>query len=561
MHYLFHILLAPMALLLLAAPVVAQGAGTRPGEVEGVPLPALRPINEPPPPRPTNEPPRPTNEPRPTAEPPAATDDLVAMQQNMAQLQAQLVAAKAGALQDEKLKMQVELLQKQIEVQQKMIQLLMDHAKKQPIEGSLVEKLQLQVAALEARGRQAAQRDQELAGAIDNITEHTDSEERYGPQLPAPLKELFLPSGNGETPLSIFGALSVGYSKIVGDPLTAANGAGRPRTPGGFYFGEFTPDFLLKLNDWLFLEAEIAVGGNGSVNVGSFAQADFFVSDCLTVIAGRFVAPIGWYNERLNNPWVNKLPADAPGSGPLLWQQVLPAMSLLGVQAQGSCYIGCSPFKFEYNAYVSNGLNLTPAAAGAPTLNELANLENMENTFTLTTDKKMVGGRVGLWWPEVGLAGGVSGMYSPDYLVGGPNNSINLFAIDLNYHKGNWDFRAEYGRTNQQTLPFLNEDIQRQGFYTQIAYRPRHLAVKYLQNVELVYRYTYVEFKGIDRTALDLTTFGTPMDVPTRRQQNEIGINYYFAPRMILKCAYQINDELGFHLHDNQFLAELDWGW
>jgi hypothetical protein len=30
---------------------------------------------------------------------------------------------------------------------------------------------------------------------------------------------------------------------------------------------------------------------------------------------------------------------------------------------------------------------------------------------------------------------------------------------------------------------------------------------------------------------------------------------------MVLKCAYQINDEPGFHLHDNQFIAELAWGW
>ena len=64
-----------------------------------------------------------------------------------------------------------------------------------------------------------------------------------------------------------------------------------------------------------------------------------------------------------------------PSSGPLLWQQVLPPLALLGVQAQGSCYLGCSPFKLEYNAYVSNGLNFTPAAkSGFPDINELANL-------------------------------------------------------------------------------------------------------------------------------------------------------------------------------------------
>ena len=51
--------------------------------------------------------------------------------------------------------------------------------------------------------------------------EHQDAWERYGPQLPAPLKELFLPSGTNETPLSIYGALAFGYSKIIGDSTTA----------------------------------------------------------------------------------------------------------------------------------------------------------------------------------------------------------------------------------------------------------------------------------------------------------------------------------------------------
>ena len=66
---------------------------------------------------------------------------------------------------------------------------------------------------------------------------------------------------------------------------------------------------------------------------------------------------------------------------------------------------------------------------------------------------------------------------------------------------------------------------------------------------------------AIDATTLDLSTFATPIDVPVRRQQNEFGINYYFSPRMLVKVAYQINDEPGFHLHDNQFITEFAWGW
>ncbi len=474
-------------------------------------------------------------------------------------------AALQAQAQAEDVKKKIEIMEKQIETLEKLTKLLTKQIEKAG--GPAVEQLQTQAATLEARSVQAAHRDVELAGAVDDLREHQDAVERYGPDLPAPVKELFLPSGNSETQLSIYGALAVGYSKILGDPTTAANGAGRPSTPGGFYFGEFTPDFLLKLNDWIFLEAEIGIGSDGSVSAGSFAQADFFVNDSLTIIAGRFVAPIGFYNERLNNPWINKLPADAPGSGPLLWQQVLPPLSLLGVQATGAFYLGCSPIKMEYAAYVSNGLNLTPATAGCPTIDELANLENMTDTFTVVTNSKAAGGRLGFWWPEAGLEAGFSGMYNGDYIAGS-QDSISLWAVDFNYHKGNWDVRAEYGMTYQQTQPFLNSvnalplsDITRQGFNGQIAYRPRDCPNNYLQNVELVYRYGYVDFSGIDPTTLDLTTYSTPMDVPVRRQQNEIGVDYYFYPRMVLKCAYQVNDEPGFHLHDNQFLTELAWGW
>jgi hypothetical protein len=474
-------------------------------------------------------------------------------------------AALQAKPQDDEQKKKIELLQKEVETLEKMVKLLADQLKKQPTGGPAVEQLQGQAATLEARSLQAARRDQELAGAIDDLREQADARERYGPALPAPLKELFLPSGTNESPLSIYGALAFGYSKIIGNPLTAANGAGRRATPGGFYFGEFTPDFFLKLNDWILLEAEVAINPNGSASAGAFAQADFFVNDWLTIIAGRFVAPIGWYNLRINNPWVNKLPADAPGSAPLPWLQVLPPMSLLGVQATGSFYLGCSPIKMEYSAYVSNGLNLTPAAAGAPTIDELANFEGFQNTFNITTNEKAAGGRVGFWWPEVGLEAGFSALYSADYLVGGAKDSISLWVVDLNYHKGNWDVRAEYGTTYQQTQPFLANNITRQGFYGQVAYRPWDCPSRIVRNFEAVYRYSYVNFQGINPTALNLSTppvpYPTPIDVPVRRQQHEIGLNYYFAPRLLLKCAYQINDEPGFHLHDNQFLTELAWGW
>jgi hypothetical protein len=486
---------------------------------------------------------------------------LKALQKQLADLREQQPIQQVAAQEGGVVEKQLELQRKQIETLEKMIRLLAAQLKQAPAAGPAVEKLQTKVATLEARSVQAARRDEELAQTIDRVQDHVDADERYGPSLPSPLHELFLPSGNSETPLSIYGAIAFGYQHILGNAATAANGAGRPSTPGGFYFGEFTPDFLLKLNDWILLEAEIGIGADGSVSAGSFAQVDFFVNDWLTIIAGRFVAPIGFYNERYNNPWINKLPTDAPGSPPLTWLQVLPPLALLGVEATGAFYVGPTPLKFEYAAYVSNGLNLSPATPGMPTLSELANLENFGNTFTTISNDLAFGGRVGLWWPEKGLAGGISGLVNNDYVGGGFEDSISLWAVDLNYHKGDWQFLAEYGMTYQQAGNFGFPNIRRQGFYVQGAYRPLECPSWYLRNFELVYRYSYVDFRGIDATALDLTTFGTPIDVPVRRQQNEFGINYYFAPRLVWKFAYQINDEPGFHLHDNMFVSELAWGW
>ena len=119
----------------------------------------------------------------------------------------------------------------------------------------------------------------------------------------------------------------------------------------------------------------------------------------------------------------------------------------------------------EYAAYISNGLNLTPASPGLPTISELANLENMEDTFNIISNDKALGGRIGLWWPAAGLEAGLSGMYNGDYVAGGFEDSISLWALDLNYHQGDWDVRFEYGMTYQHAQTFVDNNIRRIAHY------------------------------------------------------------------------------------------------
>ena len=53
-----------------------------------------------------------------------------------------------------------------------------------------------------------------------------------------------------------------------------------------------------------------------------WAQIDFLLNDYLTAVVGRYLVPIGFYNERLSFEWGNKMPDD-----PLMFHQVSPLAS------------------------------------------------------------------------------------------------------------------------------------------------------------------------------------------------------------------------------------------
>jgi hypothetical protein len=443
----------------------------------------------------------------------------------------------AGAQQDDALKKQVELQGKQIERLRKMVRLLADQLGKKPPTGAAVEKLQTQVATLEGRAKQAARRDQELATAIDSVVEHIDAEEVNGPRLPATLKELFLPSQTNESPLSIYGVLTAGYTKFQGQP-------------GNFQINEFSPFFLLQLNEHFLLEAELGFSQAG-VEL-SQAQLDVIVNDWLTVVVGHFLVPIGFFNERLHPSWINKLP-----DFPLMFRQVSPAdFKTNGIQLRGAHYLGCTPVKMEYALFVGNGAGLNQQQ---PNLSQVANLEGLDTSLELRHNLAF-GGRLGLWVPEYGLMAGISGLCNGPYTpVAG--DSFDLWQVDFGYHHGDWDVRFEYAQMFQEAVSFIGNNINRRGLYAQVAYRPYEAPHPWLQNIEGVFRYGYTSFSGIDLAALDLTTFATEVDVPVNRHQFTFGLNYYFYPSLILKLAYEINREpKDFKLRDDVFMAQVAWG-
>jgi hypothetical protein len=450
-------------------------------------------------------------------------------------IQAKMAAAQDGKQPDEDLKKQLDLLQKQLEVQQKIIKLLKEQVEKQPPSGAAVEKLQTKVATLENRAQQAAQRDQDLSQAVDNLTEHQDAMERNGPRLPATLKELFDPFRNNETPLSIYGSFIENYTQF-------------DHHRGSFSSPDFAPYFLIQLNDQFLLEGSVDINNSG-VGVAE-AKVDWIVNDWLTVLAGRYITPIGYFNERLNHEWINRLPDPA-----LMFRQVSPLSDTDGLQVRGACYLGCLPIKLEYELYGGNGLQLGNAPGS---YSEAVDLEAITGGPD-ETDVRALGGRLGLWVPEWGFTAGISTYFNGRYSPAAPDQ-FNLWQLDLGYRKGDWDLRFEYADTYQQAASYIGNNVHRRGFYAQVAYRPLHLEHPILRNFEVVFRYSRVWFSGIDPALLDVTAFGTLVDVPVNRDQYTFGVNYYFYASLALRFAYEINHEMnGVNLHDNVFLSQLVW--
>jgi hypothetical protein len=443
--------------------------------------------------------------------------------------------AETDAARVARLQKQVDLQQKQIDVLQRMMGLLEQQVKR-PAPAADTEALQAQTEMLRSRAQQAARRDQEIGAAIDDLREHADAQQRYGPQLPAPLKELFLPSQTNETPLSIYGQFLDGFHQFDG-------------RPAHFETPDFAPYFLLQLNEQFLLAASIDIN-NAGVSVGE-AQVNWILGDHITLVGGRYITPIGFFSERINHEWINKLP-----DPPLMFRQVSPLISTDGVELRGGTYIGGSPVKLEYSFYGGNGFELTAPPAS---LNDVADLGAITGGPD-EVDSRAIGGRLGLWVPEWGLTSGVSAYFNGPYAPGAPDN-MKLWQFDAGWHKGNWDLRFEYCQNNQEAETFIGNNIVRTGMYAQVAYRPFDALGRIAQNTELVYRYSNARFCGIDFGKLDLTAFAdSPVDAPVNRDQHTVGINYYFYPSMVLKFAYEINVEsAGVNLHDNVFLAQFAW--
>ena len=120
--------------------------------------------------------------------------------------------------------------------------------------------------------------------------------------------------------------------------------------------GQVNPILHFQYKDLLMFESELefTTSGDGETNTElEYAQFDIFLNDYATLVAGKYISPIGQFKERLHPSWINKV-ADAPaGFG---HDGVQPG-SDTGLQLRGALPVGKT--KFTYALAVGNGPQTT----------------------------------------------------------------------------------------------------------------------------------------------------------------------------------------------------------
>ena len=272
--------------------------------------------------------------------------------------------------------------------------------------------------------------------AQDN--EHEQSTEQSIEELKAEIEELkeqFDEVKHGYSGFLLTGYTNITYRQSLKDIEDSK-----------FGYAGFSPVFLWMISDRIFFEAELQIQMRGGVHGGELTHnADKQVSDEGTSTfdlgyanmvyitkwgavfsAGKFLTPVGIFNERFHPTWINPLPVEPIGIG---HGGLLPTAEL-GIQVRGGTSLGSS--KLTYSLFVSNGPILNDGEINEHEAGRLIYTNFLDNNAN-----KAVGGRIGfLPFHNGSLELGVSGLYADKIGDRGSeyeNVGTSIYSFDINY--------------------------------------------------------------------------------------------------------------------------------
>lgn len=338
-----------------------------------------------------------------------------------------------------------------------------------------------------------------------------------------------------------------------------------------FFSASFNPGLYFQYQDWLLFESELEVSvteDGATETMLEFAQLDFLLHDNITLVVGKFLSPVGQFQERLHPAWINRLPNAPAGFG----HDGLQPGSEVGAQVRGGIPFGRS--RLTYALAVGNGPRIMEDGA------------LMQEGFGGDDNgNKAISGRIGFLpvpFLEVGasfVTAKVRGMIpmahaesaaksaeilaEEEIMPKGPNTGLKIWGLDAAYTRGAWNVRAEFlsGTRNGFEIapemdgeePIMVPRMKLRAWYAQAAYRLSGLTQhRILQNLEPVVRYGEYKIRGAAELAEE-----------NNEKRWDVGLNYWFAPSLVLHGAVEhrkFTARMPSERKDTRYLLQLGYG-
>ena len=335
-----------------------------------------------------------------------------------------------------------------------------------------------------------------------------------------------------------------------------------------FTSGKFNPAFHFLYKDLVLFESEfeVSTASNGETELAlEYSQLDFLLHDNAVLVAGKFLSPVGQFQERLHPSWINRLTNAPAGFG----HGGIQPLSDVGLMLRGG--IPVADRLFTYSLAIGNGPRLGHDGV------ELEGFGRDDNS------NKAVSGRLG-FFPfddlEIGgsflfakitaeeeeepdddhddsvtLASVVPDSGSQQDL---PLRDYDLWGVDAAFTRGNWDIRAEYLNADLKGLGDPDDDhgdvvepLSWRAWYAQTAYRLSGVSSSaFVQRLEPVVRYG--EF---------ITEGDHDVEDELNEKRWNFGLNYWVSPSIVVKSAIEFRNYLAEHREDDTRLQlQLSYG-
>jgi hypothetical protein len=310
----------------------------------------------------------------------------------------------------------------------------------------------------------------------------------------------------------------------------------RDGVPGSFDAVRFNPAFHYQYQDLVLLDAELeaTIDQEGATDVGlEFATINLLVNDYAVVFAGKFLSPLGQFRQNLHPSWINKVATAPVGFG---HDQAAPAAEV-GLGVRGGVLF--SDTRVNYAVYVGNG----PALE----LNEAGDEIEMIGTEGATGDAdgdKIWGARFGLVplpGLEIGLSGATGKVAATPGGVAEAGRDYDVQGADFAYRWRNLRTRAEYisQRVGDEAASVAPTGGTWKSYYVQGSYR-----------------FGATKWEGVVRYG----DYQTP-HADQNQEQWALGVNYLFAPSVIAKIDYELNEGLAGTVTDaDRLLLQIAYG-